>query len=124
LRVSALLTYGFLGSKTDHSLFYYHHNGVMLFFLVYVDDILITGNDSSALHQLIQYLQTRFAVRDMGALTYSLGIEVATTSTGLHLSQRKYIQDLLYKAGMSSCKLLATPVSADKSTLEPSSPFN
>ena len=40
----ALIAIGFQGSQTDSSLFYYNHNGLVAYCLVYVDDIVLTGN--------------------------------------------------------------------------------
>lgn len=73
---SALLSLGFRGSRTDPSLFIYCVNGTLLYMLVYVDDIILTGNNSSAIDHVVRSLSKSFAVQDMGSLTYFLGIEV------------------------------------------------
>ncbi|XP_058751767.1 uncharacterized mitochondrial protein AtMg00810-like [Vicia villosa] len=81
--------------------------------LVYVDDIIITGNSSSF---LITELNTKFALKQLGKLDYFLGIEVTHLSNGsLLLSQTKYICDLLAKANMASANGMPTPmVSSNK----------
>jgi histone deacetylase 1/2 len=54
--------------------------------LVYVDDFVLTGNDSSFVKSLIQQLSDQFSLKDMGPLNYFLGVEVVSTYAGLFLS--------------------------------------
>ena len=65
-----------------------------------MDDILITGNDHTIIHSIIKSLQTSFALKDLGVLSYFLGIETTWCNNGLLLSQTKYIHELLQKANM------------------------
>jgi len=51
-----LLSKGFLQSKNDHSLFSKHHNGKQVFLLVYVDDLLIIGDDVEGIAAITQAL--------------------------------------------------------------------
>ncbi|OIT29309.1 putative mitochondrial protein, partial [Nicotiana attenuata] len=104
----ALLSLGFLGSKTDSSLFFKCAGERKLFCLIYVDDILVMGSDSALVQSLVTQLQNKFAVRDLGKLSYFLGIE---TSAGLHLQQGKYVGDLLKRVHMDSCSNISTPAS-------------
>lgn len=78
--------------------------------LVYVDDILVSSSDSSLVQQVISALSNRFSIKDMGNLSYFLGIETIRTPQGLHLRQKKYITDLLVKANMLHAKPVATPL--------------
>ncbi|KAI3694503.1 hypothetical protein L1987_77469 [Smallanthus sonchifolius] len=100
----ALLQLGFTGSKTDPSLFIYSANGTLLYMLVYVDDIILTGNNTTAIDRVVQCLSQSFAVQDMGPLSYFLGIEVAHKGENIVLSQRKYIHDLLSRNKLSNSK--------------------
>jgi hypothetical protein len=77
---------------------------------VYVDDIVITGDDSKEVLNLKQYLAQEFEVKDLGFLRYFLGIEVSWGSKGIYLSQRKYILDLLRETGMYGSRPTATPI--------------
>lgn len=106
----ALLSLGFQGSKTDPSLFIYSSMGTMLYMLVYVDDIILTGNNSTTIDQIIKNLSHTFAVQDMGTLSYFLGIEVTSRGSDLLLSQKKYILEILQKAGLSQAKPVTTPI--------------
>ncbi|KAH9689176.1 retrovirus-related pol polyprotein from transposon RE1 [Citrus sinensis] len=87
--------------------------GHLLLVLVYVDDIIVTGSDSTQIQQVITNLQTTFALKDLGELHYFLGIQVTKTATGLHLSQTKYIADLLNKVKMQDCTPCSTPMAAN-----------
>lgn len=84
--------------------------GLLIYVLVYVDDIIVTGNNKAAVEAVISNLAQRFSVKDMGVLSYFLGIEVIRTSKSLHLNQRKYILDLLAKMNMVDAKPVQTPM--------------
>ena len=107
---SFLLQYGFLNSLSDSSLFILRHHGKFVYVLVYVDDILVTGSDAILVQNVIAALANRFSIKDMGQLSYFLGIETIRTPQGMHLMQRKYITDLLVKTNMLNCKPVATPL--------------
>jgi hypothetical protein len=78
--------------------------------LLYVDDIVLTASSAGLLQHVIGALQDEFAMTDMGQLHHFLGISVARSASGLFLSQRRYTQDILERAGMSKCKPCSTPV--------------
>ncbi|CAA6665294.1 unnamed protein product [Spirodela intermedia] len=63
--------------------------------LIYVDDIIITGNDEGEIHNLSDCLAQEFDTKTLGRLKYFLGIEVAHSSRGIFISQRKYITDFI-----------------------------
>ena len=90
---NSLTSLGFIGSKTDSSLYFLNQGSVQISYLLYVDDILITGNDSTIVHSIIKSLQASFALKDLGVLNYFLGIEATWHNNGLLLSQSKYIQE-------------------------------
>ncbi|OMO84630.1 Reverse transcriptase, RNA-dependent DNA polymerase [Corchorus capsularis] len=107
-----LLAYGFKNSTADASLFIYHSDEIITYMLVYVDDIIVTGNDSHFLHKFIHALSDKFSLKDLGTLNYFLGVQVQSTSQGLFLSQKKYILDLLESTNMSGAKPDTTPLSS------------
>lgn len=106
---TALLELGFLESHVDYSLFIYHAGSIHIFLLIYVDDIIITGNHSTTIDLLIGKLQSDFALKDLGDLSYFLGIQAVRTSAGLHLRQSKYIIDLLDRVNMAESKPYRAP---------------
>ena len=82
----ALIHLGFTSAKSDQSLFLKSTKAHTILVLVYVDDILITGSDSTMIGELITQLDNKFALKDLGNLDYFLGIQVKRTKKGLHLS--------------------------------------
>lgn len=106
---SSLQQLGFIASKVDASLFIKTTPTTILYVLVYVDDIIVTGNDSREVHTLIRTLHSQFSLKHLGTLSYFLGIEVSRLSdAGLFLSQTKYAQDLLAHTKMDNAKHLPT----------------
>lgn len=97
-------------SKSNISLFIYWHHNVTIYFLVYVDDVILTGSNMEALTQLIHTLSVNFHLKYLGSLHYFLGIECHKTPSGLVLSKKKYILDLLKKANMTNCISVSTPM--------------
>lgn len=97
---SALKRYGFTQSYSDYSLFTMHNDGVHLSILVYVDDLIISGNDSSTISTFKDYLSSCFHMKDLGLLKYFLGIEVARSNEGIFLCQRKYTLDIIAEMGL------------------------
>ncbi|KAD1423641.1 hypothetical protein E3N88_42846 [Mikania micrantha] len=94
---SALIALSFLESKTDPSLFIYSRHGTLLYMLVYVDDIILTGNNNQAIKKVAPSPSRSFAIQGMGALSYFLGIEIIRIGLDMILSQQKYIKDLLIR---------------------------
>lgn len=107
---SALLEWGFINSTSDVSLFFFKKGVQVVYLLVYVDDILLTGNDSQLISQIVADLNKKFALKTLGAVHYFLGFEVVRNASGLLLTQTKYAQELLHKAGMSESKPCNTPM--------------
>ena len=107
-----LFELGFMGSKSDSSLFIYKSTNLIIYVLLYVDDIIVTGSDSHAIHRLINYLQLDFAIKDLGPLHFFLGIEAVLVPNGLFLTQRRYIMDLLSCTKMTHAKPISSPMSS------------
>ncbi|CAN1791793.1 Retrovirus-related Pol polyprotein from transposon TNT 1-94, partial [Linum perenne] len=106
---------GYNQSLADHTMFMKHGNeGRLAILIVYVDDIIITGDDIEEIRKLKLKLATEFEIKDLGELRYFLGMEVARSKRGLVISQRKYILDLLKETGMLGCKPIDTPMETNK----------
>lgn len=100
---------GFLSSYADNSLFVRHSNRTITVVLIYVDDLIITGNAPQYIQCLISQLNLVFEMKNLGKLHHFLGIEVNSNSTGLFLSQTKYAKDLLSCISMFECKPCGSP---------------
>lgn len=97
--------------------------GHITFLLIYVDDIIITGSDPNFLKTFIRQLNETFALKDLGALHYFLGIEVQRDSAGMYLKQTKYITDLLKKFNMESSSSCPTPMITGKAFIAEGEPM-
>jgi hypothetical protein len=104
-----LLNLGFHSSTADSSLFIYTAGSTIAFLLLYVDDIVLTGNNPQFISQLIVNLSKVFELKDMGTLSYFLGLQIQRSTTGLSLTQTKYATDLLTKHNMLNCSPCKTP---------------
>lgn len=77
---------------------------------MYVDDIILTGDNILELACLKKRLAEEFEIKDLGPLRYFLGMEIARNKYGIFVSQRKYVLDLLKEIGLLGCKPVDTPV--------------
>ncbi|XP_024175425.1 uncharacterized mitochondrial protein AtMg00810-like [Rosa chinensis] len=107
---SFLSTVGFRISKADSSLFIYQHGSDIIYFLLYVDDIVVTGSNDRILRCFINALGREFDIRDLGPLHYFLGLQVTSHSNGIHLNQVKYAHDILVKHDLLLSKPVSTPM--------------
>ncbi|KAG7534176.1 Integrase catalytic core [Arabidopsis thaliana x Arabidopsis arenosa] len=120
-----LILLGFKNSLADTSVFIFIQGASIVYTLVYVDDIIVTGSTPSLVTSFISTLSRRFSLKDPTDLTYFLGIEATRTSKGLHLMQRKYIIDLLVKTNMLDAKPVSTPMAPlPKLTLSSGTPLD
>jgi hypothetical protein len=106
---SFIQTIGFTPSLSDTSLFIFHSNSNVAYLLLYVDDIILTASTQTFLDHIISLLRAEFSMTDLGVLSHFLGIAVHRDPSGLLLSQRQYILDLLARAGMMDCQPSCTP---------------
>ena len=111
---SSLIQWGFKNSKSDTSLFLRRTKSSIIIILIYIDDILITRSDCVELEDFIKLFSSTFALKDLGRLSYFLGIDVLYGHDSIYLSQKKYIRDLLAKVDMLECKGTDTPMSSSK----------
>lgn len=102
---------GFIASKADPSLFIWNNNTTLILILIYVDDIIITSKSRDVVQQVLRHLHIDFAVKELGDLSYFLGVEVLRSEEGMYLTQRKYIADLLHRTRMTEAKPCVSPMS-------------
>ncbi|KAM2312222.1 hypothetical protein ACFXTH_022651 [Malus domestica] len=107
---SALKTAGFHQSWSDYSLFVRNCQGSFMALLVYVDDVILAGNNLREIEETKLFLSQHFKLKDLGKLKYFLGIEVARSKQGIALCQRKYALEILEDAGFLGAKPSRLPM--------------
>ncbi|XP_027343065.1 uncharacterized protein LOC113855633 [Abrus precatorius] len=75
-----------------------------IYLVVYVDDIVITGDHATRIQQLKEHLSQQFHTKDLGPLKYFLGIEVAQSSSGIIINPRKCAMNILIETSMPDCR--------------------
>jgi len=90
-----LLSCGYKHAHADHRLFIKSHGSDFTALIIYVDDIVLPGNSVQEIDDIKCILHSNFHIKDLGQLKYFLGIEVAHSTKGISLCQRKYCLDLL-----------------------------
>ena len=72
--------------------------------------MIITGDDLNGIQELKVFLNQQFEMKDLGNLSYFLGLEITYSTDGLHITQAKYASELLSRAGLTNSKTVDTPV--------------
>lgn len=93
----------FVGSKTYTFLFVYSRGSVTAYLLLYVDDIILMASSSTALDAITTALAQEYDMKDLGDIHYFLDISVTRDSSGLFISQRPYIDEILTRAHTYLC---------------------
>ncbi|XP_019102804.2 uncharacterized mitochondrial protein AtMg00810-like [Beta vulgaris subsp. vulgaris] len=104
-----LLQSGYSVAPPDSSLFVKAKNGKLAIILVYMDDLIITGDFKEEIQQTRANVSVRCQMKELGELTHFLGLQVERTKDGIFLCQHNYVRDLLEKYGMVDCKPILTP---------------
>ncbi|CAL1374789.1 unnamed protein product [Linum trigynum] len=107
---STILQAGLQQSDSDPSLFLRRSSHGLTVLLIYVDDMVISGDDTLGIQTLTKDLRAAFNLKELGDLSYFLGLEIHRSPTGLFVSQQKYIVDLLETAQMDTCQPCSTPM--------------
>nr|XP_018623350.1 uncharacterized mitochondrial protein AtMg00810-like [Nicotiana tomentosiformis] len=97
-------------SLNGYSLFTIFTGSSIVLIDVYVDDILLTGNDDSELTSLNAFLDQQFKIKDLGVVHYFLGLEVSHLRHGQLVNQHKYLKEILSAFHCSFASLVVTPL--------------
>jgi hypothetical protein len=100
----------FFISAHDLALFIHVSPHGMTLLLLYVDDMIITGDDPEYIAFVKARLSDQFLMSDLDPLWYFFGIEISSTPEGFFLSQDKYIQDLFDRASLTDHRTAETPM--------------
>lgn len=101
---------GYRQSQADYTFFVKHSLKGTTTIIVYVDDIVILGNDPKEVYKLKSHLNNEFEVKDLGTLRYFLGLEVVHSKKGIFISQRKYVLDLLIETRLLGARPVDSPL--------------
>lgn len=85
---------GFKKSVSEPTLYVQIKGKILLIVSLYVDDLIITVNDSKMIEEFEQEMMKSFDMSDLGLMHYFLGMEVCQDD-GIFISQKKYAEDLL-----------------------------
>ena len=77
--------------------------------LLYMDDMIITGDDLIGIQELKDFLGQQFEMKYLGHLSYFLGFEITHSTGELYITQAKYASELLSRAGLTDSKTVDTP---------------
>uniref|UniRef100_A0AAV1TTC4 Reverse transcriptase Ty1/copia-type domain-containing protein n=1 Tax=Peronospora matthiolae TaxID=2874970 RepID=A0AAV1TTC4_9STRA len=101
---------GFQVSDFDPCLYLKITSGECVLLLVYVDDVLVTGSSTELIMRTKSDLKARFEMTDSGKCAFVLGIELVDHDNGsVTMCQRRYVEDVLKRFGMSDCKAVTSP---------------
>uniref|UniRef100_A0A2N9J5L1 Uncharacterized protein n=1 Tax=Fagus sylvatica TaxID=28930 RepID=A0A2N9J5L1_FAGSY len=90
--LQAFLTRFFQLSSYDSALFLRRTGeGITILLLLYVDDMIITGDDLSGIQELKAFLSQNFEMKDLGHLSYFLGLEITSSDDGFYLTQANLV---------------------------------
>jgi hypothetical protein len=118
----AICSAGFKQSQADHSLFTRQRDKSFTALLIYVDDILITGNDPVSVAMTKKFMHNHFHLKDLGPIKYFLGIEFLASKNIIFITQQKYSLEIIEDAGLLGVAPVDTPMErglklSDKSDL-------
>ncbi|KAI0488022.1 hypothetical protein KFK09_027845 [Dendrobium nobile] len=117
---SHLQHFGFRFSRSDPSLLIFQQNNIQIFFLIYVDDILLTGNDQPTIQSLLHQLKSTFALKQLGQASLFLGIQISKSTSSYFLHQTHYAEQLLQTANLEDCRSAPTPITPSKGSSDSS----
>ena len=107
-----MLGLGFIHSKEDHCIYFKQVRDHFIILLLYVDDILLIGNNKEMIKGVKSQLSSQFEMKDLGAANFILGIEIKRDymNRKYWLNQRKYVDMILQRFRMQDCKPINTPI--------------
>jgi hypothetical protein len=97
-------------SDADHSLYVRKSDEGIVVITIYVDDLIVGGDNEKEIEHVKSFLKQKFDMKDLGELKFFLSIEVIKMHKGIWLLQRQYALDMLSKYGMVGCKPISVPL--------------
>lgn len=88
-----------------------YYKGHWTILVIYVDDIFIFSRKKAPLHETVKLIMDRYETRDLGDITYALGVKIQKDESGdIRLSQKAYIESILARFGLEKCRATSTPL--------------
>jgi hypothetical protein len=91
-------------------MFVFCHSTDTVYFLLYVDYIVLTASSTTLLQHATSTLKREFAMKDHDPLNHFLGVSIQHQADGLFLTQRQFALDVLERASMVDCKPVSSPL--------------
>ena len=107
---STIFCLGYSANPYDSALFLCRIDKGTILLLLYVDDMIITGDDLNDIQELKYFLSQQFEMKDLGHISYFLGLEITHSTDSFYITQSKYASDLLSRAGLTGSKTVDTLV--------------
>ena len=104
-----LLEIGFIRANADLCLYRKQTKHGIIFLVIWVDDIVILSNNVNLIKDFKQQISNKYTVKDLGVLSYFLGIEFNVTGESVHMSQSGYCKSILERFGMTDCSPMKIP---------------
>ena len=103
---------GFVRSNVDHCVYYKQVGNDFIYVVLYVDDMLLVGNNMDVIKEVKMQLSSKFDMKDLSAASLILGMEIKRNRVDrkLWLNQRKYIETILHRFNMQECKSVKVPI--------------
>ena len=111
---SFMMSQGYNRTTSDHCVFTRKFSNDDFIILLYVDDMLIIGHDSSMIDRLKRELSKSFSMKDLGSVKQILGMKIShdRKNRKLWLSQETYIEKVLERFNMSKAKAVFSPIAS------------
>ena len=107
---SIISQHGFSGSSFDTTLFLRRSSHGITILYLYVNDMIIIGDDMQGIQDLKHFLSCQFGMKDVGPLNYFLGLEISSSAYGDYLTQAKYTSDMISRSNITDSKIVDTPI--------------
>ena len=114
---SHLVEQGFEQSAADHCVYTRQSGNELTIVIIWVDDIIIASTNDPILMSVKKSLSQRFKMKDLGPISWFLGVEFIRRDNTIMMTQQKYIEGLLYRFQMQDCKPRSTPCDVGKANI-------
>jgi hypothetical protein len=103
-----MLGLGFTSSKDDHCVYFKLIGDHLIYLVLYVDDMLLIGNNKEIIHDVKTYFSSKFDMKDLGVSNFILGMEIKRDRKNmkLWLNQGKYVETILQRFNKKECKIV------------------